>query len=111
MTRILLSFLPNKIFKASRVRESRLSDYWPFLNFVSTFLFLTDKPTIKAFKLPCFAQAKVPLVHIQQALSLAQHETGTNFSQHSANCKALRTQPKLVQENLLKLRNLVNGKL
>ena len=91
-------------------------DYWPFLDFVSAILLPTDEPTINAFKVRCFSQAKGPLAHLQQALSmdailfLARHKTGTNFSQHSANYKALRTQPKLASR-LLKLRNFVNGKL
>ena len=33
-------------------------------------------------------------------LFLARHKTATNFSQHSANYKALQTQPKLAQEKL-----------
>ena len=61
-------------------------DYWSFLDFGYALLLPTDEPTINTFKLSCFSEAKVPLTHLQQALSmdailfLARHKTGTKLS-------------------------------
>ena len=106
------SFLPYKILKASRVCKSRLLAI-PWFCLRSSVTHERDQQ--QRFQNARFLQAKVPLFHFQQALSrpfcfwlgirLRLIFGSTPLT------KALQTQPKLVQENLLKLRNLVNGKL
>ena len=100
----MFSFLPYKILKASRVCKSRLLAIpWFCLRssvthgrdqqqrFQNARFFYKQKCLLSTYNKPFLGH---------YVFGFASHKTETNFSQHSANYKALQTQPKLVQAKL-----------